>query len=168
MKIVDIANEIFIENGSPTTTSVPAIAFWIRAKVGWLNTILFEDLYINEALELYNSSGEVSLEIVSIIKQAYRVYDLEVQIRNFMNALANDSILSVSDNLGGTSFTRVNRNEISKTLVNLRGNETKFLQIMIDAYRSLKATPSQVAGDDTQAGSSNGFPYFHPLTVRRA
>lgn len=167
MKIVDIANEIFIENGSPTTTSIPAIAFWIRAKVGWLNTMLFETLSVNPNYEISNDNGEISLEIVSIIKQSYRVYDLEVQIRSMMNALATDSILSVKDNLGGTSFTRVNRNEIAKTLATIRKQESDFLQVMIDAYRSLMSAPSQVAGDDTLAGYSSGFPYYSPYTLRR-
>ncbi len=168
MKVVDIANEIFIENGSSTTTSIPAIAFWIRGKVGWLNTVLFEDFYINPALEIFNAdTGEISLEAVSVIKQSYRVYDLEVQIRTMTNALAADSILSVQDNLGGTSFTRVNRNEIAKTIVTIRKDELLYLNRMIDAYRSLKSTPSQVAGDDTVVGCGQGFPYYHPLSVRR-
>jgi hypothetical protein len=167
MNVVDIANEIYIDNGSPSDTSIPAIAFWIRGRVGWLNTMLFEDIYINEALELYDPSGPIGLEIISIIKQAYRVYDLEVQVRNSMNALAVDSILSVKDNLAGTSFTRVNRNEIAKTLVALRKEETSFLKTMIDAYRSLKSSPSQVAGDDTMSGAFVPFPYYYPRSIRR-
>lgn len=168
MKVVDIANEIYIEQGSPTTTSIPAIAFWIRAQTGFLNTLLFEDLSINSSLELVKEDGtEVPVEIVSIIKQAYRVYDLEMSVRTTMNALATDTILTVKDNLAGTSFTRVNRNEISKTYLQMRRDEQGVLTNMINAYRLLKAQPSQIAGDDTYAGYTEAYPAYYPLLIRR-
>lgn len=169
MKVVDIANEIYIDNGSPTTTSVPAIAYWIRGKVGWVNTMLFEELYITPNFEIFSSEtgAEISLEIVSVIKQAYRVYDLEVLFRMTLNALAADSILSVKDNLGGTSFTKVNRNEVAKTVNTMRTGEMAYLNRMIDAYRSLKSGPSQVAGDDTFSGTVQAFPYYSPSIYRR-
>lgn len=168
MKIVDIANEIYIDSGSPDNTSIPAISFWIRGKVGWLNTLLFEDMYVNSDLEIYKTNaGEISLEMVSVIKQSYRVYDLQLQINSLMNTLLSDGILSVQDNLAGTSFTRVNKNEIVKTLINLRKDEMKYLDTMVNAYRSLTSVPSQVAGDDTSSGIGQNFPYYYQLSTRR-
>ena len=121
MKVVDIANDIYLDSGSPTYTSIPAIAYWIRAKTGWLNVTLFEDFTVNPNAEIYNDDGsEISQEAVSVIKQLYKVYDLEVQIRSMMNAMAADGIIKVEDHLGGTSYTRLNRNEIAKTLITLR------------------------------------------------
>lgn len=168
MKIVDIANEIYLEAGSPTDTSIPAIAFWIRSKAGLINTMLYEEMSVSPTLELVNSNGtEITPEIVTIVKQFYKIYDLEVQIRKMMNALATDSILSVKDELGGTSFTRVNRNEIAKTLILVRKDEITLLNQMIDSYRSLTSQPSQVAGDDTMAGYTQAYPAYHPLMIRR-
>lgn len=166
MKVVDIANEIYIDQGSPTSTSIPAIAFWIRSRAGTLNTLLYEDLGISSNLELINDGVEISPEIVSIVKQMYKVYDLEIQIRNMMNALASDSILKVTDNLGGTSFERVNRNEIAKTLILVRKDEMKILKDLIDSYRSLTSQPQQVAGDDTQPGYNQPYPAYTPLLTR--
>ncbi len=37
MKIVDIADEIFQELNEASNISMPAIAFWLRNKVGALN-----------------------------------------------------------------------------------------------------------------------------------
>ena len=163
MKISDISTEIYLENGSPTTTSIPAIAFWLRSKMGSLNTLLFEEFSLNDGLELVNSDGtEITPEVVAIVKQLYRVYDLEVQVRTFMNALASDGLLSVQDNLGGTSFTRVNRNEVSKTLISMRKDELAFLDKLITSYRSRSSRPQQVAGDDTQVGIYPHYTSFVP------
>jgi hypothetical protein len=129
MKVVDIATEIYIEQGSPSTTTIPAIAYWVRTKVGWLNAQVYEELSINDALEIMNKGAEITPELVSIIKQAYKVYDLELQIKSLSLAIATDGILSVTDNLGGTSFTRVNRSEVMKTITQSRKDELKsFLQ----------------------------------------
>jgi hypothetical protein len=168
MKVVDIATEIFIDAGSPSDTSIPAIAYWLRTKVGSLNTLVYEDLYINEAQEIFNAKdgSEISPELVSLLKQMYKVYDLEVQVRSFRNALAADAVLQVTDNLGGTSFKRVNRNEVMKTLVALRKDELTWLSKMIDSYRSLTSAPSQVAGDDTVSGYSEPYPAYRPYWTR--
>lgn len=168
MKVVDIANYIYIEQGSPTSTSIPAIAYWIRNKVGWLNATLYEDFVVNATtFEIINEDGsEITPEAVAVLVQLYKVYDLEVQIRNMMNALAADGILQVVDNLGGTSFTRINRNEVAKTLIQVRKDEIKLLGNMISTYQSLTAQPQQVAGDDTQPGYNEMYPTYRPFWTR--
>jgi hypothetical protein len=150
MKVVDIAQEIYIDAFEPTYTSVPAIAFWIRGKVGTINNSLCEDFVINDNGEISNSSGCVSIEAVAVIKQYYRVYDLERQVNNNMNALAgSDALIEVNDNFGGASYRKVNRNEISKTIITLRKDEIKNLDNLIAAYKITKSNPAQVSGDDT-------------------
>lgn len=160
MKIVDIANEIYLDAGSPTSTSIPAIATWIRGKVGAINNLLYESFYVDDgSFEILGESGEeISIEAVSIIKQMYRIYDYEVQIRTNMNALATDSILRVEDQ--GSSVTKVNRNEISKTLATVRRDEIASLDLLITAYRSRSSPPSQVAGDDTVIGIYPSTRYY--------
>jgi hypothetical protein len=166
MKIVDIANEIFIDSGSPTDNSIPAIAFWIRGKIGSLNTLLYESFQLNETtLEILTSTGgELAYEAVAVIKQMYRIYDYEVQIRKNMNALASDNLLSISDQ--GTTITRVNRNSISQTYSTIRKDEIKMLTDLINAYRNRQGTPLQVAGDDTEVGTG-GPDYLTPYPNRR-
>lgn len=170
MKVVDIANEIYIEQGSPSDTSIPAIAFWVRGKVGWMNAILYEGFFVDEASqEILNADKDnspITLEAVAVLIQRYKVYDLEVQVRKMMNALASDGLLEVTDNLGGTSFKRVNRNEVAKTLISMRKDEILLLHDMIATYQSLTSQPQQVAGDDTQAGYSDMFPSYRPFWTR--
>jgi hypothetical protein len=160
MKVVDIANEIYSEAGNPSTTSIPAIAFWIRAKVGAINNLLFESFTIDDTtFEIKNANGEISPDAVAIIKQMYKLYDYEVQIRANMNALLTDSILRVEDQ--GSSVTKINRNEVSKTLQAIRKDEITLLNQQVNAYRSGSSLPSQVAGDDTVQGSYPPFSVYY-------
>jgi hypothetical protein len=155
MKIVDIANEIYSDIGSPTSTSIPAIAFYIRGQVGKINNLLYENFYIEETSGQYeifdDSAAEISIDAVAIMKKIYEIYDLDVQIRAQMNALASDTILEFTE-VDGSSFRRTNRNEISKTLSSMKKDELQVLKDMVNAYRIHKAVPAQVAGDDTVEG----------------
>ena len=94
---------------------------------------------------------------IAVIKQMYQIYDYQVQIRNNLNALASDSILSVQDNLGGVNFTRVNRNEISKTIISIRKDEVESFNKLVNAYRIHHSCPRQVAGDDFIPESHNPY-----------
>lgn len=151
MKVVDIANEIYVEEGSPTSTSIPAIAFWIRGRVGEINNLLFENYIINTSYEIVTDGGdEITPEAVSIIKKLFKVYYYDVQIRGHMNSISLDTVLEVTDN--GSTVRKINRNEVSKTLTILKKDEVLQLQQLITAYRSKGSTPSQIAGDDTVTG----------------
>jgi hypothetical protein len=150
MLIVDIAQEIYIEAGEPTSTSVPAIAYWIRGKVGTINSLLCENFCISsDTFEIIDCCGVIGLNVAAVLKQMYRLYDLQVQVNNNMNAMAQDQISSVEDSFGGGKFTRYNKNEISKTLISMRKDEIEILNKLVAAYKINKAVPIQVAGDDT-------------------
>jgi len=152
MKVVDIANEIYLENASPTDTSIAAIAFWLRSNVGKLNTILYEDFYVNDSsLEIFDSANaEISYIAVAIMKAMYKVYRIELDIRANINAINNDSILAATDE--GFSIKKINRSEILKTLTAFKKDTLVELNGLMHNYRSLKGMPSQVAGDDTEKG----------------
>ena len=47
MKVVDIADEIFRELDSPSSLSIPAIAYWLRANIGTLNNYINTSYVIN-------------------------------------------------------------------------------------------------------------------------
>ena len=53
MKVVDIADEVYRELGSPTDLSIPAIAFWLRTNIGSLNN------HINTAFVINSTSYEI-------------------------------------------------------------------------------------------------------------
>lgn len=151
MKVVDIANEIYVEMGQPTDNTLGSIAFWIRAKVGDINNLLFECFKVDpNTLEITADSCEISPEAVAIIKKLYKVYYYDILIRGNLTALGSNSIILIEDQ--GQSIQRVNRNEIMKTLASLKKDELADCNNLINAYRIRKSSPSQVAGDDTQQG----------------
>jgi hypothetical protein len=154
MKIVDLANELYIEIGSPTSTSIAAIAFWLRGQIGRINNLLFEDFVLDGDYEIVDGNGdEISENAAAILKAMYRVYDFNLQIRSNMTAISSDSVLRVEDN--GSSVTKINKNEVSKTLASLKEVEERALKDLITAYRLKLASPSQVVGDDTVVGVFN-------------
>lgn len=161
MTVTDIANEIFIEHGSPTSTSIPAIAFWVRAKIGAINNLLLETFTFDASYEIVNANGDqISIEAVAIIKKLYKIYDYENQIRTHMNAISQDTILEVSDQ--GSSVRKINRSEVSKTLAGIKKEEEASLKELVHSYRNRLAAPTQVTGDDTVEGnySGNGIPDY--------
>ena len=63
MKVVDIAQEIYFDLNSPSDLSLAAIAFWIRANVGRLNSIVFSNFKLNDSYEIVDSdNGDAELE----------------------------------------------------------------------------------------------------------
>jgi hypothetical protein len=151
MKVVDIANQIYLELGSPTSTSIPTIAFWIRSKVGDINNLLFEDFELSNEYEIVDADGvEITPEAVSIIKKLYMVHDYNIQIRAHMTSISTDTVLEVND--AGSSVKKINRNEVSKTIATLRNMEEQALRDLVTAYRMRGASPKQITGDDTVVG----------------
>ena len=57
MKIVDVANEIYMELGELSSLSIPAIAFWLRTNVGNLNARLNTSYEIDSDFEIAPAMG---------------------------------------------------------------------------------------------------------------
>ena len=72
-----------------------------------------------------------------------------------MTTMDTDTILSVRD--GDSAVTKVNRNEIAKSISAVKNQEFKELLLMVQSYVAQKANPIQVAGDDTVAGDSTKY-----------
>ncbi len=154
MKVVDIADEIHRELGSPTDYSVTAIAFWVRTNIGELNNVLMTDYAINatslEILDLLADPKEITQQEAAILKKMYKVHFYDLEIKKNLISISTDSIIEVRDQ--GSSVRKVNKNQTSATLVNLRKQESDGLTDLITAYRLRKTEPRQVAGDDTVEG----------------
>jgi hypothetical protein len=152
MKVVDIADEVYRELGSPTDLSISAIAFWIRTNIGELNNLLFTtyDVHVSTLELLDADNAEITAEAVAIMKKMYSIHYYDLQIKKNITSLSTDTILEVSDQ--GSSVKKVNKNEINKTLSSVRNQEIVSMKNLITAYRLRSAEPRQVAGDDTVAG----------------
>ncbi len=163
MKVVDIADEIYVEAGSPTSTSIPAIAYWLRANYGRLNALIFTSFTLDSSYEIVDEDGEeITPEAASVLKKLYNIYRYDSDIKYNLNSLNTDTILEVSDQ--GSSVKKINKNEVSKTLASLRRQELEELDTLVASYKNLKSTPKQVVGDDTVAGD---YGYDSSITVGR-
>lgn len=165
MKVVDIANEIYLENASPSDTSVSAIAFWIRSNVGRLNAMLYETFSISEtSLEILDSGGsEISILGAAVIKSMYKVYRVELDIRNILAGIGVDSVLEARDQ--DFSVRKLNKSELLKTMTSFKKDIVKELTDIVHNYRSYNGAPSQVAGDDTIAGHYDGSSYQYTRSI---
>tara|TARA_Y100001938_G_C8091270_1_gene435227 strand:- start:2174 stop:2686 length:513 start_codon:yes stop_codon:yes gene_type:complete len=156
MKVVDIADEIFRELGEPTTLSIPAITYWIRSNVGQMNNLIHTSFFINskdlEIVETVDSkSVEIGEEEKAIIKKMYFIHFYDQKLRTHMIAMDTDTVISVRD--GDSGVTKINRNEMTRSMASIKAQEYNELQILVGSYKMTKATPIQVAGDDTQSYS---------------
>tara|TARA_Y100000310_G_C20385885_1_gene670380 strand:- start:101 stop:607 length:507 start_codon:yes stop_codon:yes gene_type:complete len=154
MKIVDIADEVFRDLEEPSSLSIPPITYWLRANIGTMNS------YINSKYEI----EAVTLEIVdecgvllkeeekSILKKMYMVHYYDNQLRSNLIAISTDTVISVTDD--NSSVVKINKNEVSKVVLQAKKQESEELQKMITAYKLSKVKPRQVAGDDLESLNS--------------
>jgi len=89
-------------------------------------------------------------EEASILKKMYVVHYYDQQIRSTVGAASTDPIVEVASD--GSRVRKINKNELSKTYISLKKEEYSELTDLINAYKLRKASPVQVAGDDTVAG----------------
>ena len=154
MKVVDIADDVYRELGSPTSLSIPAIAFYIRSAVGALNSYINEEYFIYTGnLEIVKdvdgSNIEIGEEESSILKKMYLVHYYDSKIRTNLTALDADTIIEVTDQ--GSSVRKINKNEQGKIYAGVRNILSVELKEMIASYKLNDVQPLQVAGDDDQS-----------------
>ena len=151
MKGVDIANEIFVEFGEPTSLSIPAIAFWLRNNIGALNTWIDTTYALNDSYEIVDASAvEISEEAKAILKKAYVVYFYENKMNSILNSLTTDSAIEIKD--GGVSIKKADASKTSRSIGFLKKEIVAEFNDMVAAYKSKGTKPIQVAGDDTVEG----------------
>ena len=162
MLIVDLANEIYLENAEPKDTGIPAIAYWIRSNVGKINLLLYENFCVDFSGGTYeilkpgcttpnHGFGYLASDI---IKQMYKVYRIDLDIRHTMHGIYGDSVIISKDQ--EFSITRINKSEVLKTLTSLKKDAVAELTMMVHYYRSYNGAPSQVTGDDIIRGHFAG------------
>ena len=154
MLVVALANEIWAEVSFDSSTSISAISYFLRNKVGELNSLTLSNFSINSSYEIVDESGNsISIEAAAILKKIYRIWDYDYQIRNNLNSITSENAILRVNNLG-YSVEKLNRNEISKTLAALKQAEVAELKNLVNAYKQNNSLslPSQIVGDDTTQG----------------
>jgi hypothetical protein len=167
MKVVDIANEIYLELGSPTTTNLAAISFWVRSNIGRLNNLINENFSILESTyEIINTlsdntTEEISINAVAILKKMYSLHYYDTLIRQNIGASSTDSFIEIESD--GMRVRKVSKTEVGRNLISIKKSEVEEFNSLVTAYKTNKAAPRQVAGDDTVVGYYIGKNY--PLGI---
>lgn len=172
MKVVDIAEETFRELGEPSTISVPAIATWLRNNIGGLNNSLNTEFEVDATtLEIQQEVDTKQVDISEyetfIFKRMYVVHYYEILIRQSAGAASTDTVVEVSQD--GMRVRKANKLTVMKELTNTKKEEAEALYRAINFYKTNKAKPRQVAGDDTVEGyydpyyRGNGSNYYNRI-----
>tara|TARA_R110002051_G_C8678487_1_gene491424 strand:+ start:568 stop:1095 length:528 start_codon:yes stop_codon:yes gene_type:complete len=161
MKVVDVAEETYRELGEPSTISVPAIATWLRNNIGGLNNSINTEFEINAtSLEIERKVNSNMVNITEyetfIFKKMYAVHYYEILIRQSAGAASTDTVMEVSQD--GMRVRKANKLNIMKELASVKKQESEDLFRAINFYKTNKAQPRQVAGDDTIEGFYD--PYY--------
>lgn len=148
MKITDVAAEVFYADiAESSITSIPSIAYWLRAKIGELNNLLYTDFTVNDSGEVIDGEGvEIPIEAVSILKKLYIIYYYGRIIANNLGAAGLDQVIEVSSD--GSTVRNVDKNSIAKTYLALKRDEEENLNALIKGYSAKDVLPISVAGDD--------------------
>lgn len=143
--VVDIADEINFELNSPSDISISFISFWLRRNVGKLNNLISTTFTIT-ADSPYNFSSVLSEEQKDIYKHLFKIYYWQKKINDNLGSSSFDIVQEVSsDNM---IIRTVNKNEISKTYLQLRNQEIEALKNMVNGYKLGSFDPLAVQGDD--------------------
>jgi hypothetical protein len=160
-KIVDIADEIYLELGEPSELSLASIAFWLRTNIGDLNILINKKFYItDDTIEIVapEDTGDIFGNVEkSIFKMIYSIHYYERLFRNALGAASQDGTIEVDEE--GFRTRSVNKNELAKTYAELRKQINDELQILTKNYNLNEAKPLQVAGDDTIGDPGKSFTY---------
>jgi hypothetical protein len=80
----------------------------------------------------------------------YSIYFFDLKIKS-TGSLAINDYTSIKDDFG--SVQKLNKNEVLKNFYQIRQQEYKELQDLVNKYELNEVTPLQVAGDDTIPGN---------------
>ncbi len=149
MSVTDIAAEIFDELDSSDSTSVPAIAYWLRNNIGILNNLLFEEFTIN------GSTYEISPELTETQKVIFKkLYFLTFYEKKIRGGLTQSSTFQITQEItsDGATVRRASVVQVLQQLKQMRNDLVAELKDLINTYRLSSSRSVQVSGDDVIVG----------------
>ncbi len=150
MHVVDIANDIYLnEIDQDTETSIAAICQYLRGSIGYLNSLIFKNYYIDPiTLEIINADDgqEIGVDEVAIYKKLYLINYYDRLVKKFLGASGIDTIRTI--NQDGIIVTLSDKNQIAQTYRNIKKDTQLDLQQLMNGYKFKRSTPAQVESDD--------------------
>lgn len=150
-----IATEIYEELGSPSDTSIPVIASWLRNNLGKINILIDTEYVVNESdLEINPAIEDKEKDIY---KEIYFIKYYDRMIAQALRGASSQNLQSISDESSSVKWT--NKSEIARQYMQMKSQSEKNLTSLIDAYLRGFCNPIGVIGDDiadpNYAGSSD-------------
>jgi Holliday junction resolvasome RuvABC endonuclease subunit len=154
----NFVNSIYGQIGEPTAYSLSRVSGWVldNSNLGKLNNLIGTN-YISEYI-----TGVTGVTGYAITPQPgnneLAIYSLVFEY-NYYSQLARDTAISAGTAAGDwtslaegdSRISRVNKNEVSKTLRGIASDTKQNLDKSVKMYLKYEATPNQVVGDDTVA-----------------
>jgi hypothetical protein len=143
MTTIDIATELYSELGEPSDATIPEITYWLKSNFGRLNNLIHTS---------YSSvtTGEITPELGDdakvIFKDLYFIKYYALMAKNNLGAASINVALEVTSD--GSSVKMANRNEISKTYLQLKKQYEDEVKDLITGFNSNASPPVQVVGED--------------------
>ena len=120
MTITGLANEIYLELGSPSDLATGAIGFWAQTNIGSLNNFINSNFVLTDN-EIYETGVIIAEQEASILKKMYMVHYYDLKLKSNITSLDTDSIVEVKDD--EYSVKKVNKNEINRVISQVKKQE---------------------------------------------
>ncbi len=137
MHLIDLAENIHFELDSPADPSIVKIHKWLLFHLGDLN----DHLSLSYAVSGNDSDPELSEDVAVIYAALYLNSYYSRLIRDNLGAAAY-SIIEVKE--GDETIRLANRNEVSKTYIQLKNQNTEYLYKLIEAYKRNQCLPTSL------------------------
>mgnify|MGYP003641201461 CR=1 FL=1 len=144
--ISDITQDIF-ENefmGEFSMTNPDCISGWLDSNVGKLNTQLYECFSGQSGTYCFNDQAGDIYKLMYM--QDYYTKQAAIALRGILDGTGGSNILSVKE--GDTAVTRVNKNEVAKTMRSVATDYSNQIDSLVGKYQIYISNPVQVAGED--------------------
>jgi hypothetical protein len=162
MKITDLSSDTFLlELEEDSTVSIASINQWYRANIGSLNNLIHTSYEVSPpAYEIVNADDgeEIGVNESAIYKCLYLRSFFSRKVNSFLGAAAIDVIQVQQD---GINIRGYDRNQLSKTYLELKKQNEENLKQLLNNYKYNRATPLHVEGDDRLSKTEPQI--FNPL-----
>lgn len=138
MKIVDIADEI-CRDLEDDNLDIPKVAFWLRANIGKLVTLLNIILEIDATT--LEATPELSDEEKDILKEIYFIRYYKKKANDHLGSAEYDWI-EITE--GDRTIRRANKTEVAKSYLQLKDNSELRLTQLVDLYKRNRALVQEV------------------------
>ncbi len=164
-KVVDLAEDIFLNLSSPSNLSVSFVAYWIRANVGKINNLILTDFVIDDTTLEFTSPSNIPLsyDVGAIFVKSFEIYNLDKLIRDNIGVVFGGQAMSVESDGGKVNL--VNPHVVSRLFLDMKKELIKELQILTNGFKINRSNPSSISGEDSislgDLGYSYSFRYFN-------